>query len=151
VRLLSDDLRDTLRTARKKYDMGRALAAHRSGTVRVVLVRLEEFRATMSSGDHGCRPDDFQVGTTALVPEPAGRVTRAYKRRPLPDLKARSDDDLEGPMAELLQHGLDHLDGILALTQPAGSTRSRQGEWEKPQATSVTDRPRPRELDAQSR
>src|SRR6266566_4967465 len=27
VRLLSDDLRDTLRTARKKYDFGRALAS----------------------------------------------------------------------------------------------------------------------------
>src|SRR5882672_8722768 len=31
VRLLSDDLRDTLRTARKKYDMGRALAAPQIG------------------------------------------------------------------------------------------------------------------------
>src|SRR3989475_4113238 len=48
VRLLSDDLRDTLRTARKKYDMGRALAAPQIGApVRVVLVEVGKFRATM--------------------------------------------------------------------------------------------------------
>ena len=48
VRLLSDDLRDTLRTARKKYNMGRALAAPQIGApVRVVLVEIGKFRATM--------------------------------------------------------------------------------------------------------
>src|ERR1700704_544640 len=48
VRLLSDDLRDTLRTARKKYEMGRALAAPQIGApVRVVLVEIGKFRATM--------------------------------------------------------------------------------------------------------
>src|SRR2546426_12656745 len=48
VRLLSHDLRDTLRQARKKYDFGRALAAPQIGApVCVVLVEVGEFRATM--------------------------------------------------------------------------------------------------------
>ncbi|PYP40187.1 MAG: hypothetical protein DMD48_04395 [Gemmatimonadetes bacterium] len=48
VRLLSDDLRDTLHAGRKKYDMGRALAAPQIGApVRVVLVEVGKFRATM--------------------------------------------------------------------------------------------------------
>jgi peptide deformylase len=41
VRLLSDDLRDTLRQARKKYNMGRALAAPQIGApVGVVLIEI---------------------------------------------------------------------------------------------------------------
>src|SRR5438445_10731742 len=48
VRLLADDLRDTLRAARKKYNIGRALAAPQIGApVRVVLVEIGKFRATM--------------------------------------------------------------------------------------------------------
>src|SRR2546425_11525629 len=48
VRLLADDLRDTLRAARKKYNMGRALSAPQIGApVRVVLVEIGKFRATM--------------------------------------------------------------------------------------------------------
>src|SRR5437016_6240165 len=40
--------------------------------------------------------------------------------------------DLEGPMAELLQHELDHLDGILALDQPSGlDPFAYRAEWEK--------------------
>src|SRR5438045_8580371 len=48
VRLLADDLRDTLRGARKKYNMGRALAAPQIGApVRVVFVEIGKFRRTM--------------------------------------------------------------------------------------------------------
>src|SRR5437773_10313954 len=63
VRLLSDDLRDTLRTARKKYNMGRALAAPQIGApVRVVLVEVGKFRATMINPEiTAVGADDFQV------------------------------------------------------------------------------------------
>ena len=42
TRLIADDLRDTLRTARKKYAMGRAVAAPQIGApVRIVFVELD--------------------------------------------------------------------------------------------------------------
>ncbi len=56
------------------------------------------------------------------------RVTRAYQVTVhYMDLKGKEHTlSLEGPMAELVQHEVDHLDGILAVDRAAGrSTRSR--------------------------
>ena len=40
--------------------------------------------------------------------------------------------ELEGPMAELLQHEIDHLDGILAVDRASGNDPfSYRSEWEK--------------------
>jgi peptide deformylase len=40
--------------------------------------------------------------------------------------------ELEGPMAELLQHEIDHLDGILALDRASGvDPFAFRSEWEK--------------------
>src|SRR5437879_11792080 len=48
TRLIADDLRDTLRAARRKYRMGRALAASQIGApVRIVFVEIDEQRWTM--------------------------------------------------------------------------------------------------------
>src|SRR5438034_9554065 len=48
TRLVADDLRDTLRTARKRYRMGRALAAPQIGApVRIVFVEVDKQRWTM--------------------------------------------------------------------------------------------------------
>jgi len=39
---------------------------------------------------------------------------------------------VEGPMAELLQHEIDHLDGILALDRASGvDPFAFRSEWEK--------------------
>jgi peptide deformylase len=39
---------------------------------------------------------------------------------------------LEGPMAELLQHEIDHLDGILAVDRATGlDPFAYRSEWEK--------------------
>src|SRR2546422_975384 len=56
--------------------------------------------------------------------------------------------DLEGPMAELLQHELDHLDGILALDQPSGlDPFAYRAEWEKHHKPAERyGPPRPREV-----
>src|SRR2546428_338595 len=62
------------------------------------------------------------------------RVTRAHRvTLRYTDMKGKvMTMDLEGPMAELLQHELDHLDGILALDQPSGlDPFAYRAEWEK--------------------
>ena len=145
VRLLSDDLRDTLRQARKKYNFGRAVAAPQIGApVRVVLVEVAKFRATMINPEiTDVGADDFQVWDDCFsFPNLLVRVTRAYRATlRYTDLKGNVNTmDLEGPMAELLQHELDHLNGIL-------DPFAFRAEWEKHhKATERYGPPRPREV-----
>src|SRR2546426_4762139 len=48
TRLIADDLRDTLRAAKEKYKMGRAMAAPQIGApVRIVFVQMDKQRWTM--------------------------------------------------------------------------------------------------------
>ncbi|OLC71696.1 MAG: hypothetical protein AUH78_17720 [Gemmatimonadetes bacterium 13_1_40CM_4_69_8] len=137
VRLLADDLRDTLRMARKKYNMGRALAAPQIGApVRVVLVEVGKFRACMINPEiTDVGAEDFHVWDDCFsFPNLLVRVTRAHRATlRYTDMKGKvMTMDLEGPMAELLQHELDHLDGILALDQPSGlDPFAYRAEWEK--------------------
>ena len=139
VRLIADDLRDTLRIARKKYDMGRALAAPQIGApVRVVFVEIAKpkIRAVMVNPEiTDVGPDDFQVWDDCFsFPNLLVRVTRAYRiSLKYTDLKGNLvTTDLEGPMAELLQHEIDHLDGILAVDRPSGlDPFALRTEWEK--------------------
>src|SRR2546428_748211 len=142
VRLLADDLRDTLRAARKKYNMGRALAAPQIGApVRVVLVEIGKFRATMVNPEiTDVGSEDFHVWDDCFsFPNLLVRVTRAYRATlRYTDMKGKVVTmELEGPMAELLQHELDHLDGILALDQPSGQhCRQRRFATKSPSAGS---------------
>src|SRR5437879_10893317 len=120
VRLLADDLRDTLRAARKKYNMGRALAAPQIGApVRVVLIEIGKFRATMVNPEiTDVGSEDFHVWDDCFsFPTLLVRVTSAYKATlRYTDMKGKIVTmDLAGPIAELLQHALDHLDGIPAI------------------------------------
>jgi peptide deformylase len=56
------------------------------------------------------------------------QVTLAYE-----DLKGRPHTlQCEGPMAELMQHEIDHLDGILAVDRAVGlDPFAFRSEWEK--------------------
>jgi peptide deformylase len=155
VRLIADDLRDTLRVARKKYDMGRALAAPQIGApVRVIFVEINKpkFRAVMLNPEiTDVGADDFLVWDDCFsFPNLLVRVNRAYRATlKYTDLKGKPVTmELEGPMAELLQHELDHLDGILALDRPSGlDPFAYRTEWEK--LHKPADRygpPRPREV-----
>jgi len=59
TRLVADDLRDSLAIARKKYKMGRALAAPQIGApVRIVFVQMDKQRWTMIN------PEITDVGAT---------------------------------------------------------------------------------------
>ncbi|MGH7607528.1 MAG: peptide deformylase [Gemmatimonadales bacterium] len=139
VRLIADDLRDTLRVVRKKYDMGRALAAPQIGApVRIVFVEIAKpkFRAVMVNPEiTDVGAEDFLVWDDCFsFPGLLVRVNRAYRvTLRHTDLKGKTvTTELEGPMAELLQHEIDHLDGILALDRASGlDPFAFRAEWEK--------------------
>src|SRR6266702_3408513 len=62
TRLVADDLRDTLRAAKEKYKMGRALAAPQIGApVRIVFVQIDKQRWTMIN------PEITDVGPAELL------------------------------------------------------------------------------------
>ena len=153
TRLVADDLRDTLRTARKKHHMGRGLAAPQIGApVRIVFVELDKQRWTMVNPEiTDVGPDDFTVWDDCFCfPNLLVRVNRAYQATlSYTDLKGKAHTmQLEGAMAELLQHEIDHLDGILAVDRAAGHDAfAYRSEWEKIHKASERYGPRtPREI-----
>jgi peptide deformylase len=139
VRLVADDLRDTLKAAKQQYGMGRALAAPQIGApVRVVVVDVDgaKQRLTLVNPeitDVGSR--DFQVWDDCFsFPNLLVRVNRAFEVTvAYEDLRGKPHVlQCQGPMAELLQHEIDHLDGILAVDRPVGlDPFAFRTEWEK--------------------
>jgi peptide deformylase len=153
TRVVADDLRDTLRTARKRYRMGRALSAPQIGApVRIVFVETDKQRWTMVNPEiTDVGPDDFVVWDDCFCfPNLLVRVTRAYEATlAYTDLKGKKHTmQLEGPMAELLQHEIDPLDGILAVDRATGlDPFAFRSEWEKlHQPAERHGPPTPREL-----
>jgi peptide deformylase len=137
ARLVADDLRDTLKVAKQRYKMGRALAAPQIGApVRMVIVETGKQRWTMVNPEiTDVGPDDFLVWDDCFCfPQLLVRVSRAYQVFvSYVDLKGKAHTMTAlGPMAELLQHELDHLDGILAIDRPVGNDPfAFRSEWEK--------------------
>jgi peptide deformylase len=137
ARLLADDLRDTLRAARRRHKMGRAIAAPQIGApVRIVLVELERQRWVMVNPEiTDVGAEDFTVWDDCFCfPSLLTRVTRAHHVTvSYTDLKGKPHTlDFKAAMAELLQHEIDHLDGILALDRAAGvDPFAFKSEWAK--------------------
>ena len=120
--------------------------------VRVILVQVGKFRACMVNPEiTDVGAEDFHVWDDCFsFPNLLVRVNRAYRATlRYIDMKGTVVTmDLDGPMAELLQHELDHLDGILALDQPTGlDPFAYRAEWEKNhKPTERYGPPRPREV-----
>ena len=151
-RLVADDLRDTLRAARKRHRMGRALAAPQIGApVRLVFVEIEKQRWIMVNPEiTDVGPDDFLVWDDCFCcPNLLVRVSRAYHvTLTYSDLKGKPHTlQLEGPLAELLQHEIDHLDGILSVDRASGlDPFCYRSEWEKiHEPGDLYGKPKPRE------
>jgi peptide deformylase len=121
---VADDLRDTLRDFRARWGAGRAISAPQIG-VRKRLVWLDV-------------PEPIAVFNPVLS-LPSARMMEVWDDcLCFPDLLVRvlrhesctltfHDQDwrehsrpLEGPLSELLQHEVDHLDGVLAVSRAAG-------------------------------
>jgi len=153
VRLVLDDLRDTLQAAKTKYKMGRAMAAPQIGApVRVVFVQVGKQRWAMINPEiTDVGSEDFQVWDDCFCfPDLLVRVTRAFRvSLTYMDPKGKTHtEELEGPMAELLQHEIDHLDGILAVDRASGlDPFAFRTEWEKLHAPAERHGPpKPREI-----
>ena len=124
VRLVADDLRDTLRAARAKHKMGRAMAAPQIGApVRMVYVEMDKPWPLINPEILDIGNEDFEVWDDCFsFPNLLVRTSRAYRIRVrYQDLKSQWHEvDMEGDRAELLQHEIDHLDGVLAVDRPHG-------------------------------
>ena len=124
VRVVADDLQETLRDLVARQGFGRGLAAPQVGApIRIVYLELDApvFLINPEIVDIGTR--DFLVWDDCFsVPNLLVRVLRAFHVRvSFTDLAGNTRElDAEGDLAELLQHEIEHLDGVLMVDHPAG-------------------------------
>jgi peptide deformylase len=125
VRVIVDDLRETLRDWQSRFGMGRAIAAPQIGApVRIVYVEMDRPWPLINPEIIDIGTDDFAVWDDCFsFPSLLVRVQRAYRVRVrYYDPRGEQHEiDLEGDRAELLQHEIDHLDGVLALDRAFGA------------------------------
>jgi peptide deformylase len=118
VREVVKDLHDTMMDFRKKYGVGRAIAAPQIGVFkRLLYMHIDEpvvfINPVLSFEDDELMDvlDDCMSFPDLLVKvKRHKRCTIEYKDVEFKDKKIK----LEGDLSELLQHEYDHLDGILA-------------------------------------
>ncbi len=124
VRVIVDDLRETLRDWKSRFGSGRAIAAPQIGApVRIVYVEMDKPWTLINPEIVEVGSDDVNVWDDCFsFPNLLVRVTRAHAIRVrYTNLKGESREvDLEGDRAELLQHEIDHLDGVLAVDRAHG-------------------------------
>jgi peptide deformylase len=124
VRMVLDDLRDTLRDWHSRFGSGRAIAAPQIGApVRIVYVEMDEPWPLINPEIIDIGNEDFTVWDDCFsFPQLLVRVSRVHRVKvKYQDLKGvQHEVDLEGDRAELLQHEIDHLDGVLAVDRPYG-------------------------------
>ena len=114
-----DDLKDTLTWAQKHYGMGRATAAPQLGYLkRVVYVQMSDRSFYLVNPEIVRRSDEtfevwdscFSLEAAFFVKIPRHRViTVQYSDED----GGRHVEEFRDDMSELLQHELDHLDGVM--------------------------------------
>jgi peptide deformylase len=123
--MIVDDLRETLRDWQSRFGTGRAIAAPQIGApVRIVFVEMDRPWPLITPEIVDIGTEDFTVWDDCFsFPSLLVRVQRAYRIRVrYHDMKGEMhEEDLEGDRAELLQHEIDHLDGVLAVDRAAGT------------------------------
>lgn len=140
VRVIVDDLRETLRDWQSRFGNGRAIAAPQIGApVRIVFVEMDRPWALINPEIVDIGTEDFSVWDDCFsFPNLMVRVQRAYRVRVrYEDVKGTVHEvDLVGDRAELLQHEIDHLDGVLAVDRAHGADpfclREEWNRWYTP-------------------
>jgi peptide deformylase len=124
VRVILDDLRETLRDWQSRFGSGRGISAPQIGApVRMVYIEMDRPWPLINPEIIDIGTEDFEVWDDCFsFPNLLVRVSRAYRIRVrYQDLKGEWQEvEVEGDRAELLQHEIDHLDGVLAVDRPQG-------------------------------
>lgn len=122
VSALVDDLRDTLADFRERYGAGRAIAAPQIGDRRrVIYMEVDgSSRVLLNPELSGLGPEVVEVWDDCLCfPELLVRVERHASCTVTYRDASWSERELalSGDLAELVQHEVDHLDGVLAVSR----------------------------------
>lgn len=132
------DLRDTLTRHQEVYGMGRGIAAPQIGqALRLVYVQTPERRFYLANPVIEWRsPETFQVWDSCFSLEAAFfvKITRntAIRVRYMDEGGGEHAETFRDGMSELLQHEIDHLDGVVCsdhLRDPRDI--AMRAEWEK--------------------
>ena len=117
-------MRETLRDWQSRFGSGRAIAAPQIGApVRMIYVEMDKPWPLINPEIVDIGTEDFSVWDDCfsfpnLLVQCLARVPDS---RPVPGHQGEWHEvDLEGDRAELLQHEIDHLDGVLAVDRPHG-------------------------------
>ena len=125
VRIIADDLRETLRDWQSRFGSGRGIAAPQIGApVRIIHIEMDRPWTLINPEIVDIGTEDFTVWDDCFsFPNLLVRVQRAYHIRVrYQDLKGEPHEiELAADRAELLQHEIDHLDGVLAVDRACGS------------------------------
>jgi peptide deformylase len=136
ARIVADDLRETLAGLKAKSGSGRGLAAPQiAAPIRVVHVEIERPWLLFNPEIVDVGTDDFLLWDDCFsFPDLMVQVQRAYhiRVRYTDEQGDEQEVEAEGPLAELLQHEIDHLDGVLAVDRAAGlDPFCLRAEWAK--------------------
>lgn len=137
---LSRDLRDTLLEHRRRTGYGRGIAAPQLGArKRVIHIELEESRTLVNPIITERSPETMEIWDACFsyfsIFFPVRRHVRVEVK--YQDLAGRERIlEAAGHLSELLQHEIDHLDGILAIDLVTDPARiCAVSEWQKRYAT----------------
>jgi peptide deformylase len=123
--MIVDDLRETLRDWQSRFGTGRGIAAPQIGApVRIIYIEMDRPWPLINPEIVDIGTEDFSVWDDCFsFPNLLVRVQRAFRIRVrYQDIKGETHEvDLEGDRAELLQHEIDHLDGVLAVDRAHGT------------------------------
>ena len=132
------DLKDTLTEHQRIYGMGRGIAAPQIGyNKRAVYIQTPKFTSYLINPEIVWRsPETFEVWDSCFSMEAKFFVkiprNRSIKVRYVDAEQVVHNENFEDDMSELLQHEIDHLDGIMC---PDRLTDTRniamREEWEK--------------------
>ena len=136
VRVVADDLQETLRDRQARCGLGRGIAAPQIGApIRLVYLEMYEPLYLVNPEIVDVGEDDFHVWDDCFsIPDLLVRVQRAYSVVvSYSDLAGKTHElTAERDFAELLQHEIDHLDGVLAVDHPVGlDPFCYREEWNK--------------------
>lgn len=136
ARMVIDDLTETLKDLKTRLGWGRGLSAPQIGApVRIVYIEVDRPTAMINPEIIDVGNEDFSVWDDCFsIPDILVRVSRAYRIKVrYQDIKGVSREaEYEGEFAELIQHEIDHLDGVLIVDRPHGlDPFCIRQEWKK--------------------